>query len=239
MATDTDAGFDSSFEPIDWDELDVGRLAFGWRAWGFLLALGALFALFCYDYFTGYQLTVGAWYTPARLDWLFLLSLVVFVFVVLVPLVTDRERTRQYWRRFRKNRLAVVCAASLVVLLVLAAASVLVLGRPSTYIEYAVQPALFGTIEYGTVAVSCAGKVTGPAVQQYCHGSLQFPFGTNGVGQSVLGLTIAGMGVSLLVALVTSMLMVPIATVRSEEHTSELQSRFDLVCRLLLEKKKH
>src|SRR5699024_12046540 len=26
--------------------------------------------------------------------------------------------------------------------------------------------------------------------------------------------------------------------IRSEEHTSELQSRFDLVCRLLLEKKK-
>src|SRR5438067_5802967 len=32
---------------------------------------------------------------------------------------------------------------------------------------------------------------------------------------------------------------VPVARiVRSEEHTSELQSRFDLVCRLLLEKKK-
>src|SRR5438874_8955976 len=29
-----------------------------------------------------------------------------------------------------------------------------------------------------------------------------------------------------------------VATVRSEEHTSELQSRRDLVCRLLLEKKK-
>src|SRR5699024_12174068 len=29
-----------------------------------------------------------------------------------------------------------------------------------------------------------------------------------------------------------------LAGVRSEEHTSELQSRFDLVCRLLLEKKK-
>src|SRR5207249_5332906 len=28
-------------------------------------------------------------------------------------------------------------------------------------------------------------------------------------------------------------------TMRSEEHTSELQSRFDLVCRLLLEKKNH
>src|SRR5699024_12210881 len=30
----------------------------------------------------------------------------------------------------------------------------------------------------------------------------------------------------------------PSNTSRSEEHTSELQSRFDLVCRLLLEKKK-
>src|SRR5699024_12548514 len=29
-----------------------------------------------------------------------------------------------------------------------------------------------------------------------------------------------------------------LASARSEEHTSELQSRFDLVCRLLLEKKK-
>src|SRR5699024_11343240 len=28
------------------------------------------------------------------------------------------------------------------------------------------------------------------------------------------------------------------STVRSEEHTSELQSRFDIVCRLLLETKK-
>src|SRR5699024_12181180 len=30
-----------------------------------------------------------------------------------------------------------------------------------------------------------------------------------------------------------------VSLLRSEEHTSELQSRFDLVCRLLLEKKKH
>src|SRR5699024_11431368 len=29
-----------------------------------------------------------------------------------------------------------------------------------------------------------------------------------------------------------------LSLLRSEEHTSELQSRFDLVCRLLLEKKK-
>src|SRR5699024_11545801 len=32
--------------------------------------------------------------------------------------------------------------------------------------------------------------------------------------------------------------LIPAVASRSEEHTSELQSRFDLVCRLLLEKKK-
>src|SRR5438067_9023019 len=31
---------------------------------------------------------------------------------------------------------------------------------------------------------------------------------------------------------------IALSDMRSEEHTSELQSRFDLVCRLLLEKKK-
>src|SRR5699024_11257838 len=34
-------------------------------------------------------------------------------------------------------------------------------------------------------------------------------------------------------------LRTPVGVPRSEEHTSELQSRFDLVCRLLLEKKKY
>src|SRR5207249_8028172 len=36
-----------------------------------------------------------------------------------------------------------------------------------------------------------------------------------------------------------STFMVEMTETRSEEHTSELQSRFDLVCRLLLEKKKN
>src|SRR5207249_9629676 len=35
-----------------------------------------------------------------------------------------------------------------------------------------------------------------------------------------------------------AMSMIAFFDTRSEEHTSELQSRFDLVCRLLLEKKK-
>src|SRR5437868_7636905 len=44
----------------------------------------------------------------------------------------------------------------------------------------------------------------------------------------------AGFGFVILTTTVANIL----APHRSEEHTSELQSRFDLVCRLLLEKKK-
>src|SRR5438067_9759996 len=45
---------------------------------------------------------------------------------------------------------------------------------------------------------------------------------------------------ALLIRRMATLFVVEIANVRwrSEEHTSELQSRFDLVCRLLLEKKK-
>src|SRR5207249_7410169 len=39
------------------------------------------------------------------------------------------------------------------------------------------------------------------------------------------------------VAVTGTMFAINAGTKRSEEHTSELQSRFDLVCRLLLEKK--
>src|SRR5699024_11612995 len=37
---------------------------------------------------------------------------------------------------------------------------------------------------------------------------------------------------------IMDMVLIYVRADRSEEHTSELQSRFDLVCRLLLEKKK-
>src|SRR5438132_7289678 len=45
--------------------------------------------------------------------------------------------------------------------------------------------------------------------------------------------------VRLVLLLVLVLVLVPCRLSRSEEHTSELQSHSDLVCRLLLEKKKY
>src|SRR5699024_11542422 len=52
----------------------------------------------------------------------------------------------------------------------------------------------------------------------------------------ITGAVIAAAGLALLA--VGGSLVLALIAMRSEEHTSELQSRFDLVCRLLLEKQK-
>lgn len=210
MATDTGTNVDIQREAIDWDELDSPTLGVGRRTQGFLVALCLLGAAFLYYRFTKYDLMVGAWYIPSRLDWLFLLSLVVFVFYVLVPLAQHRQRTLGYWRRFRQNRLAVACLAYLAVFFVLGTASLLFLGRPELHIRHMYQPPVLFSVE-GAIAQGCAETVAQSGAP-VCHGTLRFPFGTDGTGKSVVDLVIAGMGVSLLVVLVTSMLVVPIAT---------------------------
>src|SRR5699024_12585175 len=59
----------------------------------------------------------------------------------------------------------------------------------------------------------------------------------------LLGFKSASFGFLSLIFLLTSrpvmLFYALMQQLRSEEHTSELQSRFDLVCRLLLEKKKY
>ena len=163
MTAGTDTNTDAEFESIDWDEIDGTGPRLGRRTIAFVSSLGALGALFCYDWIVRaensptIEIGSGVKWDLTPLDWLFVLSLVVFAFAVVVPAVRNRDRTMQYWRRFRRNRLAVACAAYLAVFFVLGTASLLVLDRPSTNIQYAKQPALFATVEAGTVALAGAG----------------------------------------------------------------------------------
>src|SRR2546429_1714806 len=56
------------------------------------------------------------------------------------------------------------------------------------------------------------------------------------VGMTTILAGILGLRLNAFLALITAAIVV---SLRSEEHTSELQSRLHLVCRLLLEKKKN
>src|SRR5438094_6161254 len=73
--------------------------------------------------------------------------------------------------------------------------------------------------------------------------STLFPYTTlfRSRGQGDLGMdNIGALIVPAVIALVAiSIVAKGVRVVRSEEHTSELQSPYDLVCRLLLEKKKN
>src|SRR5438067_6157746 len=72
--------------------------------------------------------------------------------------------------------------------------------------------------------------------------STLFPYTTlfRSIAKTVVGFGASSLGVKLDVENLGARVLVTLFfyVVRSEEHTSELQSRFDLVCRLLLEKKK-
>src|SRR5690349_23471585 len=62
--------------------------------------------------------------------------------------------------------------------------------------------------------------------------------GTTGARAYAAVALVAGLGLVALTGWLPAPLSLTPAEKRSEEHTSELQSRRDLVCRLLLEKKK-
>src|SRR2546422_8632582 len=67
--------------------------------------------------------------------------------------------------------------------------------------------------------------------------STLFPYTT--LFRSLLGLTDFALALPRVVLLLLLAALWQPSTARSEEHTSELQSRLHLVCRLLLEKKKN
>src|SRR5690625_6735792 len=69
--------------------------------------------------------------------------------------------------------------------------------------------------------------------------SLSHLFGTDWLGRDMLLRTLKGLTLSFGVGVLAAFSSTVIALLRSEEHTSELQSRGHLVCRLLLEKKKN
>src|SRR3712207_8077039 len=85
-------------------------------------------------------------------------------------------------------------------------------GTPSLYVD---SDTLVGTLDYGTLRVATA-------TMGYKHAPMSDEDAIAEIGRPTFGLKV-----------------LPGYDRRSEEHTSELQSRQYLVCRLLLEKKKN
>src|SRR5437667_7133764 len=85
----------------------------------------------------------------------------------------------------------------------------------------------------------CCWECCSPSAPGTRHRSPFAPSGPPAGARRVRHRRAAGMKGSTRSGTVVSWTRSPCQTLRSEEHTSELQSHHDLVCRLLLEKKKN
>jgi len=229
MATETDSrqgyGGDGTqhetFEDIDWDD-EGGRTVLSRRDLGVGAAVAVLGAVFAYDYAVVLPDTPTVEFAlppsvplfgdaflwdVTQLDWLFLLTLVVMVFYVVVPLSDNRRLTAYYWRQFRKNRLAVVSLGYLVVVFLVGIVGPVFIPAPELELTRQYQPPLFTTVD-SSVPLQCVGEVTGDV----CHGSLAHPLGTTSDGKDILVLVIYGMQVSMKLGLITTLLVISIGT---------------------------
>ncbi|WP_323676962.1 ABC transporter permease [Halorubellus sp. PRR65] len=229
-ATETDGGVAdaadvAAFQTVDWEAIEPSRRGLRKRTIVFLLGAAVLAAGVLYDYFVvqakqptfegigptvslfGQQLLPLYW-NVTGIEWLFVTAVLVATCFVAVPLVRRPRLTRLYWRRLRGDRFA---TASLVFLALVFVAGVVgpVLYPPSIDTAAQSQPPAFTSTPMNYYVSDCVGTVA----DGRCHGTLQYPLGTNALGKPLTALVVSGMRVVVELAFVISLFVVPLATV--------------------------
>ena len=209
MAGGTDTT--DTFESVDWDETGSRLSTLSRRDRGALAAGLALVAAFLYDYLllpaSRPTVTVPVEWNVTQLDWLFVTTLLALLLYVAVPLYGNRRLTAYYWREFKKNRLAVLSLAYLLVVFAIGVVGPLLLEKPTLALDQAHQPPAYLSVD-SAVPANCLGEV----VDGRCRGTMAHPLGTTGDGKDILVLVIYGMQVSMKVGLISTLLVVTIGT---------------------------
>jgi ABC-type dipeptide/oligopeptide/nickel transport systems, permease components len=142
-------------------------------------------------------------------NWLWWLTLAGFVYYGAVPLFQNPRMTRYYWRRFRKNKAAIISGLFLAVIFLIGIVGSRVTSQPqSTSGLDGIPPVGISTEAYnvgpaGQEAVNCADGV--------CTGTWEYPFGTTTSGKDIFIGVIHGMEISMMVGLTATALSVLIA----------------------------
>jgi peptide/nickel transport system permease protein len=171
----------------------------------FISTTAALVAWICYDAFLNDGFTLGTWLAEP-LEWLFILSLIVFGFYVVVPLAGNPIQRRRVWTHLTAKPETQAAVVILAVFFVVGTFGPMVLPKPKLDFLSAYQPPVWGTISAEAVD-QCAGRV----VEGRCHGSWQYPLGTDRNGYRLGRLLVGASRVSVYITFVTSMLVVPIS----------------------------
>ncbi|GAB6878607.1 ABC transporter permease [Halorubrum gandharaense] len=195
MSLDTDN--DVGFEDIDWEQHEEAIGTSKTRL-GFFLTTAATVLGWVLDHLYGnhrqpiFELDLGPFTfgpNPGNVDWLFMLTLVVMFFFVVLPLYRNPRMTKHYWTEFKKNKAAVVSLAFLIGIFVLGVIGPFIFGRPEIDITNSHVPPIF--MDGGT----------------WAH-----PFGTTQSGEDVLQIVVVGMRVSMQVGLIGMFIIIVLAS---------------------------
>lgn len=206
MSPDTPDRFDA----VDWQAVAATpRQPVSAKTAVFLVVAITIGVLFAVDYTTTgpHEALVAEW-NPTQVEWLFALSLAALACYVAWPVLADLDRTRQRLAALRTSPGAVLALTWLAGFFLVGLFGPLFVEKPQLNVFLGYNPPIFFSVEE-TLVNECAGRVANGR----CHGSLQFPLGTTRGGKDLLTLVVLGARVSLIVAMVTSMLLVPLATV--------------------------
>lgn len=218
MATERSERFDE----IDWDEVTgaSSRLDVAINTKLMILATAPLAALFAFDWVfvgdreatfeeLGHALglsgpfeTIGADWNLEGLDFLFIFTLLLFVFYMLLPLYQNPRMTKYYWKEFKRNRPAVVSLVWLGIVFAGGLLGPLFVPQPEHDVTNGFQPPAFYHIS-DTYPVTCAGEVS----DGRCYGTWEHPLGTTQGGRDILDLLIHGMTVSMQIAFITTLIV--------------------------------
>jgi len=199
------------FDEVEWSEISRSR----WfepsvNTVGLVATLVPLVALAGYDRValparTPTFAVVGLEYDLTAVDYLFVATLLLFTWYLVVPLAQHPRMTRRYWREFRRNRPAVVGLGWLGVVFVGGLFGPLVVSAPEQSVLIGHQPPVFFSVDAANVA-TCVGELH----DGRCHGTLTHPLGTTNGGKDVFAGIVYGMRISVKIAFITTAIVAAI-----------------------------
>ena len=205
-----DARSDETFENVDWNELSRSRTVLTAERVSFAIGLIVLAGLIVYETHYVHLYLIGNWQV-GLLDWILLFGVVVLLSFGVVPMLRRRNAIRRVGSRLLERPMVVLAGVYLAGFFLVGFFGPMIYRDPGLQfgLEY-LPPVGFSA---DLVAVDCPGGVTGEAFDRQCHGSWEYPLGTNHRGHPMGFLLVEGIRVALYVVVATAAFVVPLATI--------------------------
>lgn len=199
------------FERVDWSDIEPDDRRLTTSRALLVVGLSVVVTLFLYDRYVAHVYLVGQWVvTPT--DWAVMTGLVLLVSYGVVPAIRNRAAVRRSYENVRSRPQLMASLVFLAGVLLVGTVLPILLGQPYKHFGYNLQPPI-GFFTDNSWSAQCFGEITqGQGIQRFCHGSLNAPLGTNGSGQLMGEMLVAGARVAIYVLLFTAAFIVPLAT---------------------------